>query len=133
MGKNHFPNVAICICDWCCSLLDARALFKSIVISDISYQIFILPNLILYQVMKKFILITALTLGLAFDGYSQCPMCKAALTSGRKSKASQYERQVGNGINKGILFLMSVPYVLVAGAGFALYKANAKKKRNRLA
>lgn len=108
-------------------------MFRSIVFSDISYQTFSFQNLILYSVMKKFILITVLTLGLAFDGYSQCPMCKAALTSGRKTKASQYDRQVGNGINKGILFLMSVPYVLVAGAGFALYKANTKKKRNRLA
>ncbi len=83
--------------------------------------------------MKKSVLIAVLTLGFTLNAYGQCPMCKAALTSGRKTKSSQYERQVGNGINKGILFLMSVPYVLVAGAGFALYKANEKKKRSRMA
>lgn len=78
--------------------------------------------------MKKvstLLLITTLFIG---STYSQCPMCKTALTSARKEGVNKYDRQVGNGINKGILFLMSVPYVLVAGAGFAFYKSNQKKK-----
>lgn len=77
--------------------------------------------------MKKvsILLLTILFIGSA---YSQCPMCKTALTSSRKEGVNKYDRQVGNGINKGILFLMSVPYVLVAGAGFAFYKSNQKKK-----
>ncbi len=78
--------------------------------------------------MKK--VSTLLLMSTLFFGtvYSQCPMCKTALTSSRKEGVNKYERQVGNGINKGILFLMSVPYVLVAGAGFAFYKSNQKKK-----
>lgn len=73
---------------------------------------------------------TLLLMSTLFFGavYSQCPMCKTALTSSRKEGVNKYDRQVGNGINKGILFLMSVPYVLVAGAGFAFYKSNQKKK-----
>jgi predicted S18 family serine protease len=77
--------------------------------------------------MKKLIVLfvfIALTVSAAF---AQCPMCKASLNSGRNSK-NKFERNVGDGINSGILFLMSVPYVLVAGAGFAFYKTALKKK-----
>ena len=78
--------------------------------------------------MKKRLFLSILSLVFIGLSYSQCPMCKTALTSGRKQGKQKYERQVGDGINKGILFLMSVPYVLVAGAGFAFYKSNLKKK-----
>jgi uncharacterized paraquat-inducible protein A len=78
--------------------------------------------------MKKYCTILILVIGLSGASQAQCPMCKTALTSGRKEGASKYQRQVGNGINKGILFLMAVPYVLVAGAGFAFYKHQSKKK-----
>lgn len=78
--------------------------------------------------MKKITLVLVFMM-LGSVAFSQCPMCKTALTSGRKEHANKYQRQVGNGINKGILFLMSVPYVLVAGAGFAFYKHQLKKKK----
>lgn len=57
---------------------------------------------------------------------AQCPMCKTALTSSRKNE----KKIVGNGINKGILFLLSTPYILVGTAGLVWYKANQKKKKN---
>ncbi len=79
--------------------------------------------------MKKQLILFTTTFLLVGLSWSQCPMCKTALTSGRKTGKHRYERQVGDGINKGILFLMSVPYVLVAGAGFAIYKSNLKKKK----
>jgi len=78
--------------------------------------------------MKKRLFTLVITLFAIGFIYAQCPMCKTALTSGRKTGKQKYERQVGDGINAGILFLMSVPYVLVAGAGFAFYKSNIKKK-----
>lgn len=81
--------------------------------------------------MKKRLFLSLLSLLFVGLSWSQCPMCKAALTSGRATGKNKYERQVGDGINKGILFLMSVPYVLVAGAGFAFYKSNLKKKVKR--
>lgn len=81
--------------------------------------------------MKKRLFLSLLSLLLIGLSWSQCPMCKTALTSGRATGKNKYERQVGDGINKGILFLMSVPYVLVAGAGFAFYQSNLKKKAKR--
>ena len=78
--------------------------------------------------MKKVSALLLLSVFVIGSTFSQCPMCKTALTSSRKEGANKYDRQVGNGINKGILLLMSIPYVLVAGAGFAFYKSNQKKK-----
>jgi hypothetical protein len=78
--------------------------------------------------MKKVSALLLMSVLVTGSVFSQCPMCKTALTSSRKQGANKYDRQVGNGINKGILFLMSVPYVLVAGAGFAFYRSNQKKK-----
>lgn len=78
--------------------------------------------------MRKRLFLSLLSLLFVGLSWSQCPMCKAALTSGRTNGKNKYERQVGDGINRGILFLMAVPYVLLAGAGFAFYKSNLKKK-----
>ncbi|MBL7900875.1 MAG: hypothetical protein JNK73_02675 [Bacteroidia bacterium] len=56
---------------------------------------------------------------------AQCPMCKTALTSNaNKSK----KRMVGNGINKGILFLLSAPYLLAGTAGLVWYRYQKKRK-----
>jgi hypothetical protein len=41
------------------------------------------------------------------------------------------EATVGNGINKGILFLLATPYVLVGTAGFFYYQNFKKKKAQR--
>lgn len=52
---------------------------------------------------------------------AQCAMCRAALASeegGVKAEA----------INDGIVYLMIIPYVLVAAAAFAIYKIKYSKK-----
>jgi hypothetical protein len=61
---------------------------------------------------------------------AQCPMCKTALTSNRDMNGKS-EATVGNGINKGILFLLATPYVLVGTAGFFYYQNFKKKKAQR--
>ena len=57
---------------------------------------------------------------------AQCPMCKTALKSNRDQKGAS----VGNGINKGILFLLATPYVLIGTAGLFWYTAKRRKKSN---
>ncbi|MBM3921092.1 MAG: hypothetical protein FJ347_07705 [Sphingomonadales bacterium] len=76
--------------------------------------------------MKKFIftLIAAILLVFATSANAQCPMCKTALKSNQTNKKGA---TVGNGINKGILFLLATPYLLVGAAGFAWY--NYRKNR----
>lgn len=51
--------------------------------------------------------------------YAQCAMCRAALTSeGNKTKAEA--------VNDGIVYLMVIPYLLVGGIGYAIYRMNKK-------
>ena len=71
--------------------------------------------------MKKLLLITVLALFIG-SASAQCPMCKTALKSSQNGKAD-----VGNGINKGILFLLTAPYVLVGTVGFVWYKNRIRK------
>ena len=46
---------------------------------------------------------------LAEDGFSQCAMCKAAA----ESNLEHDPKSIARGLNKGILFLMAIPYVIV--------------------
>ena len=55
-----------------------------------------------------------------FASFSQCAMCRAALESeGNKTKVEA--------VNDGIVFLMAVPYIIVAVIGFAIYRMYFKK------
>ncbi len=50
---------------------------------------------------------------------AQCAMCRAALTSeGNTSKAEA--------VNDGIVYLMAIPYLLVGGIGYAIYRMKKK-------
>lgn len=53
---------------------------------------------------------------------AQCAMCRAVLESGEDQSAAE-------GINDGIMFLMVVPYILVAVIGFYVYRTFSKSKR----
>lgn len=57
-------------------------------------------------------------LGFSQDVGAQCAMCKATLESNMQSGAGA----VGKGINKGIMYIMFVPYILMAVAGYLIYK-----------
>lgn len=46
---------------------------------------------------------------------AQCAMCRAVLESGENASAAE-------GINNGIVYLMAIPYVLVAGLFYFVYK-----------
>jgi hypothetical protein len=52
---------------------------------------------------------------------AQCAMCRAAL-------GGDGNRVQAQAVNDGIVYLMLIPYVLVAGIGFAVYKLYKKKK-----
>jgi len=46
---------------------------------------------------------------------AQCAMCRAVLESEASGKAAE-------GINNGIVYLMAIPYVLVAGLFYFIYR-----------
>jgi hypothetical protein len=46
---------------------------------------------------------------------AQCAMCRAVLESGGNNAAAE-------GINNGIVYLMAIPYILIAGVFYFVYR-----------
>lgn len=72
--------------------------------------------------MKKHFLIISLvafafSLLVAFDADAQCAMCKAVIESNQKNGGG-----IGGGLNKGILYLMALPYIMVLIGGVYWYR-----------
>lgn len=62
-------------------------------------------------------LIAVLILISPFLAEAQCSMCKAVAESSQDGGSS-----IANGLNHGIVYLMTIPYILMGAVGFALYK-----------
>jgi hypothetical protein len=72
--------------------------------------------------IKKIILLISL-LSIKLIAYSQCAMCKAVIESDLAAGGS-----IAKGINNGILYLIVIPYLLLATVGFFVYKHYKKNK-----
>ncbi|MEE2953707.1 MAG: hypothetical protein VX347_00875 [Bacteroidota bacterium] len=73
--------------------------------------------------------IKEITLSLCFllitlDLYAQCAMCKAVVESNLESGNS-----IGSGLNDGILYLMSIPYLAILFFGIFWYYQNKRIKQ----
>ncbi|WP_419213787.1 hypothetical protein ACNR9Q_06435 [Maribacter sp. X9] len=66
---------------------------------------------------EKMILMLTLLVMVLFPSVAeaQCAMCRAVLESESSGNAAK-------GINNGIVYLMAIPYVLVAGLFYFIYK-----------
>jgi hypothetical protein len=74
------------------------------------------------RVMKHRITILFFILSFFFSlNVEHSAMCRAAL--GGESNSAQAQA-----VNDGIVYLMAVPYVLVAGIGYAVYRMRKNKK-----
>lgn len=71
--------------------------------------------------MKKVIFLLVFLL-VEFSASAQCAMCRAVLQSGE-------DQGMAEGINDGIVYLMAIPYILVGGVFFLVYK---KMKETRI-
>jgi heme/copper-type cytochrome/quinol oxidase subunit 2 len=64
---------------------------------------------------SRILLVGIVFLFFEISSYAQCAMCRAALTSeGNKQKAEA--------VNDGIVYLMVIPYILVAAIGYFVYR-----------
>lgn len=76
--------------------------------------------------MKTKIVFCILFLIFVLKTNAQCAMCRAVLESEEGQTAAQ-------GINDGIVYLMAIPYILVAGISYFIYrkfyKVDAKLKK----
>ncbi len=63
-----------------------------------------------------------LTCFIFIETNAQCAMCRAVLETAEGQTAAE-------GINDGIVYLMAIPYILVAGIAYFIYKKfNTLKK-----
>lgn len=53
---------------------------------------------------------------------AQCSMCAITADQGSKNGNTQ-----SKGLNTGVVYLMSIPYLLIAGVGFLWYRNYRKK------
>ena len=71
------------------------------------------------SVIKRYVFLIAFFL-FSLVANAQCAMCRAAL-SGDENKAK------AAAVNDGIVYLMVIPYVLVAAIGYYIYRMKKKK------
>lgn len=79
--------------------------------------------------MRKVLIVLFFVVAVFFVSPSlqaQCPMCKTAVESAMKDK----NNMKGRGLNKGILYLLSMPYLAVGIVGVMWYKNSKKKQIN---
>ncbi len=67
--------------------------------------------------VRNFILSSALFL-LSVAAYAQCAMCKATA----ESATENVDKGIGEGLNAGIVYLMLVPYVLLATIALVFFR-----------
>lgn len=63
------------------------------------------------------ILLFVLAISIPMESIAQCPMCRMAAESNLENGGT-----AGKGLNTGILYMLAMPYLLVATIGFIWYK-----------
>lgn len=76
--------------------------------------------------IKPIILFVIFTLLFVYSANAQCAMCRAVL----ESEAGQV---TGKGVNDGIVYLMAIPYILVGGLAFFIYRkfSNTENQKDK--
>ncbi|GAB3306704.1 hypothetical protein GCM10027348_37620 [Hymenobacter tenuis] len=71
------------------------------------------------------LLLGVLLSALPLNVQAQCTMCKTQVEASRQEKDG-YDT---TGLNKGILYLMTIPYVLIGTVGYFWYRHSQQKKK----
>ncbi len=75
--------------------------------------------------LYKYITILLVTVSLSLvsvETQAQCPMCKMSAEQNLKMGGS-----AGKGLNRGILFMFAMPYLIVGTLGFVWYRNRRKE------
>ena len=67
-------------------------------------------------------IIVVLLCFLSLPAEAQCAMCRAVLEN-------EEGQGTAKGINDGIIYLMAIPYILIAGIGLIIYKKFFQTKK----
>lgn len=76
------------------------------------------------------VIVVVLLIGLMPDQVAaQCAMCRASV----ESNAQNGNTQSAENLNNGILYLMSLPYIIFSVVGYFWYRSAQKRKAAQLA
>ncbi len=78
---------------------------------------------------KKLFLLVALVLFMQIDAVAQCAMCRTTV----ESTISNGRSNIATGLNTGILYLLSAPYLIVAAIAFLWFRQSKQEQQARLA
>jgi hypothetical protein len=76
--------------------------------------------------LKRYLGLLLLTLSLSLGSPSstdaQCPMCRMSAESNLENGG-----EAGKGLNKGILYMLGMPYLLIGGIAYVWYRNRRKE------
>lgn len=72
---------------------------------------------------NRYIIVFILLLIVSIPAEAQCAMCRAVLEN-------EEGQGIAKGINNGIIYLMAIPYMLIAGIGIVIYKKFFQAKKH---
>jgi hypothetical protein len=72
------------------------------------------------KIMRKiaFALNILLFSSIESESFAQCAMCRSQVESSIEGQG----KVVGRGLNNGILYLMTIPYLVLGGFGYMVYR-----------
>jgi len=107
-------SLVICDGDWSRSLSHVKTLLQSLMLSSNSLNLSMNKS---QKVILIVVLSLLIVLGLDTESIAQCPMCRMSAESNLKDGGT-----AGKGLNKGILYMLTMPYLLVFGLGFLWWR-----------
>jgi len=78
---------------------------------------------------KKILLFVVLLLLTQVDAIAQCAMCRTTV----ESSISNGRSNIATGLNTGILYLLSAPYLIVGAIAFLWFRQSKQEQQARLA
>jgi hypothetical protein len=78
---------------------------------------------------KTFLILVALVLLTQIDAVGQCAMCRTTV----ESTISNGRSNIATGLNTGILYLLSAPYLIVGAIAFLWFRQSKQEQQARLA
>mgnify|MGYP000332834021 FL=1 len=78
---------------------------------------------------KTFFILVALVLLTQIDAVAQCAMCRTTV----ESTISNGRSNIATGLNTGILYLLSAPYLIVGAIAFLWFRQSKQEQQARLA
>jgi hypothetical protein len=97
--------------------------------SDENFGIENSKNLQNMKTLQRLLLVALLLIVNCSLSIAQCAMCRATV----ESSASNGRGSIGSGLNTGILYMLSAPYILVALIGYLWYRNSKSELAKRIA